>query len=309
MKKLLLFIFWVYVYSVNAQEPIILHASGLYDTWFEDTMQYANFLLDTTNVWHIGEPGKDLLTYPEGNKALYTDTNTYYQSNIRASTQIKIGLNQFIPGVPDAEGIIIEFDHKYDFEENKDGGIVEISYDNGESWNNILLDPLIQNNLFDLSNFYNEDDIVSSYNNQPGFTGFTSQIISSLLDFSIKDEYDLDTLLIRFTCSTDDVNSSNEGWIIERFNIQGYTFNNVKQVNNRLYNIRTYYDPAENLLVFSSEYKLTEIKLISSVGDVLAQEKGFDIKILDISNIYPGIYILTCKNDKNIIQTLKIVKP
>ena len=128
------------------------------DIDFEDSEFYKYILIDTNNIWKIGTPNKELI-FPEpqhifGEKSIYSDTNLYYGKDISSYFQFKI-----IIGNADFYGI--GFDQKYDFENGKDGGTIEVSWDNGITWNNLINDPVIQQ-YFELDNFYSETDTIEA---------------------------------------------------------------------------------------------------------------------------------------------------
>lgn len=97
------------------------------------------------------------------------------------------------------------FNHFYDTEESWDGGLVEISIDNGKSWT-------------DLGN----DFTVNGYNNtifdsKPGFSGNSGGFITSEIDLSA---YDGQVALIRFLMNCDQLVGGN-GWYIDDVFIEG----------------------------------------------------------------------------------------
>jgi len=63
-----------------------------------------------------------------GEYAIISDTNDYYPIKIKSSFQFKLLLDC------GCDVYSINFSHKYDFDKNKDRGIIESSFNNGLSW-------------------------------------------------------------------------------------------------------------------------------------------------------------------------------
>ena len=89
---------------------------------FEDTIKHKYIAIDTQNIWQIDKPEKVILFLPPsspylGEKVIFTDTSKYYTSNIESSFQFILYL-----GEGNTYKILLE--HKFDFEPNKDGGII-----------------------------------------------------------------------------------------------------------------------------------------------------------------------------------------
>ncbi len=86
-----------------------------------------------SSIWEVGQPDKDYFDQPlSGSRAILTDSSAYYGTSLNDGFTIAItwGEHYF------AEGIL-SFYHKYDTDYKIDGGIIEISYDEGGSWINM----------------------------------------------------------------------------------------------------------------------------------------------------------------------------
>ena len=89
-----------------------------------------------SSIWEIGQPNKSFFnSMYSGEKAIVTDSIGFYPDNCNDYFYIKIPWVEHFWG----EGIL-SFFHKFDTDTLMDGGIIEISYDNGESWKNVLDD-------------------------------------------------------------------------------------------------------------------------------------------------------------------------
>jgi hypothetical protein len=268
---------------------------------FEDTSEYQYILIDTNKIWHIAKPDKKILFLPDnhpylGEYAIISDTNDYYQENINSSFQFKL---KFIGGW---NGYSIQFSHKYDFEKNKDGGIIETSYDNGLNWQNIIYDTIIFNNIDHISGLYNDYDTISSFDNLPGFTGIQSGITRVTMSFWCSEIvfHEIDTMLLRFKIATDSVNSNNEGWMIDDI-VFGAFLVGINDNNND--NISLFPNPSKNVLSISSTNELVQKIEIFTLNGIKVIEK-YDAHTLIIKKLRPGIYIV--RINEKIIKKLVI---
>jgi hypothetical protein len=127
------------------------------------------------SIWKIGVPSKSYFdsAYTEPN-AIFTDTSDSYPNNSFSYFDLIIKdtlpFNFFRWG----EGII-GFWHKYDTDSLTDGGYIEVSYNGGNSWVNIIHDTL--NLEISSVNFYTNSDTITG--NIPAFSGHSNGWIYS----------------------------------------------------------------------------------------------------------------------------------
>ncbi len=302
MKKLLLLMLLVKSITTFSQEILWLGISGGdFGLEFPSDTQFVK--IDTNHVWFITKAGKSILfpSNPFNNHQLVTDTADYYNSNVVSSFNFKLLMEE-------NDYYFINFYHKYDFEENKDGGIVETSYDNGETWQNFLYDTIIQNNVLEIVNFYDVSDTISSYGNQPGFTGLQSGYSSSNITFFANPEIYLDTMLLRFTISTDAVDAQNEGWMLDDFYFEGGDYWSIKD-NNSNSGPKLYPNPAQTMLIIESEkHNISQVSVLSLIGETVIEKKGDNITSVNIDSLDKGFYLVICRNNGNNYWIFKIVK-
>lgn len=288
MKKILCLVFILFNTIVHGQVPIFSE-NWYVEMSFEDTLENKYILFDTNNVWFVTKPEKEILfipsTLPEiGEKALITDTNDYYAINTNSSFCFKLILEQ-------ALFHHIFFRYKYDFEKNKDGGIIETSYDNGKSWENILFDEKIIGVKTFIDGLYTTNDKIESYNNSPGYTGLQSEIAAFDLEFYYRTLNNIDTVLMRFTISSDSVESNNEGWLLDDFRFSKYPgdgISNPIKLNN---SINIFPNPTSDILYIKSDIEsINKIEIISPAGIILPSiyENGE----IFLDHMSPGIYLI-----------------
>jgi Secretion system C-terminal sorting domain len=183
---------------------------------FESNRQLVEIdTLQQTNIWQIGQPQKSFLDSAYSIPyAIITDTINSYPINNLSSFQVKIySPPQSCWGIGS-----LNFMHKYDFELNKDGGYIEVKYDNDTNWTNIIFDMEAELGIY-LNEFYTETDTILG--GIPAFTGSSATWKYSEIMwiwFMGVRPFIHDSLTIRFTMKSDAIETNNEGWLID--NIQ-----------------------------------------------------------------------------------------
>jgi hypothetical protein len=167
------------------------------------------------NIWQIGQPQKTLFdsAYSAPN-VIITDTVNLYPTSDSSSFVLLFDLWGSQP--------VISFMHKYDTDSAKDGGYVEISFDEGQTWTHLTAqtNENAQQTAygFTTTNFYNDDDTLT--NGKAAFNGFTSEWVYSDITFwcqAVKTSFECQ---LRFTFNSDSVETGNEGWIIDNIVVQ-----------------------------------------------------------------------------------------
>ncbi len=184
---------------------------------FETNSQLA--VIDTIqpdNVWHIGIPQKTFLDSAFSTPyAIITDTVSDYPVNNYSSFEIKI-----LPPPNSCWGTgELYFIHKYDFEQNKDGGFIDVKYDDDATWTNIIFDTDPEFGTYNF-NFYSVTDTITGA--IPAFTGNSNGWVFSSFDWiweiGVK-SYFHDSLTIRFSMKSDENNTNQEGWLIDNIHL------------------------------------------------------------------------------------------
>jgi len=261
---------------------------------FEKPSDSIYIKTDTLNIWQIGSPQKDKLfipfnDYPSlGKLAIVSDTLMPYPINCRSSFQIKLHVSS------GCNGYSLSFAQKYDFEQNKDGGIIEVSYDRGLKWYNIINDSIIGENIEYSSNMYSTTDTIQSYFNNPGFTGTQNDIQYVSITFPADDRIVGDTLLIRFLLSSDSTDTGHEGWMLDDFSFGAYLVDgiNINQINS----LNIYPNPAKNEIMINSPNDIKTVEIYSIDGIKVKTLKTK--KVVDLSDMNSGIYLLRVDNHK-----------
>lgn len=210
--------------SVIILFTLIILSRESYAQWLCcDTISFekptTNLVIDTLtgNLWQIGKPSKTFFNSAHtGTNAILTDTINSYPQNATSSFF-------YIIPKPYIQTCFtcMEFWHKYDMDTVADKGIIDASYDGGNSW---ILVNVTNNNHF--SFFWNSDYHESSDNytqhklNTSGQSDgwiksafcWAWQIFVKKMDTIISPP---DSLIVRFTFISDSLLKNKDGWMID----------------------------------------------------------------------------------------------
>jgi len=257
-----------------------------------DTNNYI--FVDTpliNNIWKIGEPVKSNFDSAYSIPiAIVTDTLNVYPINTTSSFIFKIESNDYT---------YIRFMHKYDTDSLLDGSIIQISYDNGANWINILKDTI---SSISLINFYSISDTIQSIMSEPGFTGNSGGWINSQIHFTHPIN-----LTFRFTFVSDGIQTNKDGWMIDNF-----FFGAIRTtiVERKLFSqVNIYPNPANNKLHIKFDHPtLFTYSLYDLTGmELIVSNKAFLNKAqVNTESLTPGIYFLKILSENEYL-TKKIV--
>lgn len=291
---LLLFPFTLLNSNTYSQNPIFWNAFNpplIFDLEDRDTSN--NFYIDSmqlNNIWQLASPNKsEFSSAYSGNLALITDSTNFYPINNESSFIFQLFSNDHTE---------LTFNHQFDFDEGIDGGIIELSFDNGVSWINII--DTVQFD-FQIDSLYNT--AISSLNNQIGFSGSSNGWKNA--KFYLR--YPQQGTLFKFTLKSDEINNDKEGWVID--DIQFWIIGTpIKEFNGQ--EIKIYPNPFDDYLVIetglNSKFNLSICNLNGEIIHKTENILSNNYK-LATSNFDAGIYILIIENSKGIAY-FKLVK-
>ena len=294
------------------------NAQGSQDTVSFETPTTEIVILPTSNnLWQIGVPQKTFFNSPHrGTKVIVTDTINDYPVN-DTSSFIYIIRNPYTQTCRTC----MEFWHKYDMDSLSDKGIIDASYDGGNSW-------IVLNDSFNIppesSNFaWNPDYHLTNGN-------FTNHklISSGKSDGWIKSSFCWqwfiavrtdtiiarpDSLMIRFTFISDSVQKNKEGWMIDDIvtsSAGGEECSGIAENSNKNF-ISVYPNPfsLQTNLQASSELKNSTLTIYNSLGQIVREQKnmtGFTSTILR-GNLPDGLYFMQLKENNKIIAKEKLL--
>jgi hypothetical protein len=198
---------------------------------FEEPSEFIQILPTPGNIWQIGEPQKTFFNsaYTVPN-AIITGTTGFYPVNNLSSFTLLISQENSNYQYP--MNLFIDFRHKFDTDTLKDGGFISVSWDLGQTWNNILDDSLSgwwfvspfrpETFVFGNTNLYSKTDTLC--NGEHGFSGKSNGWVHSCvawydLPVTDSDNWPPDTMLLRFNFVSDGNQNDREGWMIDQIRI------------------------------------------------------------------------------------------
>lgn len=200
-----------------------------YEQYFEGTSFYPlPYNIDTSqanNLWQVGPPQKTLFTSALSiPNVIVTDTTAPYPLNNTSSFTIKAPLYDF--GYP---VFFLRFYQAFDTDSVNDGGYVEVSWDNGDTWINLFEDWLMPLNI-ELYNINTSQSIEADTlaNGQIGFSGAsgypnnTADWIYSAFCWENIGAPLADSIFVRFTFESDSIADHGDGWMIDNITIESY---------------------------------------------------------------------------------------
>jgi hypothetical protein len=205
-----------------------------------------------------------------------------------------------------------------------DKGIIDVSYDGGNSW--LLLNDTI------VPSFESFFQWVDDYHASNGISTTHKLITSGRSDGWIQSAFcwnwliatlqekkdtiilDPDSLMIRFTFISDSIPKSKEGWMLDEFIATeisiddcpgGIKENSVKE------NISVYPNPATSTLTVETNdilFNTCNLQLFDIMGNLLLEKSLINNKTnIDISSFPSGVYAVEVKTEKG-VEVKKFVK-
>jgi hypothetical protein len=268
------------------------------------------------NIWQIGEPQKVIFdeAYSVPN-AIMTDLNNPYPVNNTSSFYLSIKEVQWFTGSPST----LRFYHKFDTDSLTDGGYIDVSYDGGASWLNIIYDSTMFNCSWTpgfwyfSSNFYGDSDTL--FNGMNGFSGKSDDWQESMFIWfyclGVDEEYP-DSMMIRFNFISDDLPSDKEGWMIDNIVLHSDLCGFTPEGKTNDYSVTIQPNPINNesrIIIhgtIKTKYNLTITDIFGrQVYTITASDNEF---LLNNTGLKTGIYFYRIKFEDNIELTGKILK-
>jgi hypothetical protein len=278
---------------------------------FETPCILVNIDTSAQNIWQIGEPQKPFFNeaYSIPN-ALITDTLNSYPTQNHSFFDLKFCVYDYY-----IFGIIVGFKHKYQTDTLSDGGYIDVSYDNGQTWVNVLYDDTVHNLMeFNTENLYSEQDTLLGGIN--GFSGTSNEWIYTRIQWIWEYPCDIwapDSLTLRFHFISDSNQTNKDGWMIDNILIsfadEGSAIQNFNSLNTR---IEISPNPVDNFATISFntqvEGPLTFV-LINSIGKIVKRINGIATNqfYFHRENLPCGVYLMQLQKEDSIIGTRKII--
>ncbi len=210
-------------------------------------------------LWQIGPPAKPFFNQASSfPNAIMTDSINNYPINQSASFELSINESTLF----DFPYIQIDWNYKLDTEDGVDGGLIETSYDGGQTWTNVFTDPEFR--PFIVGDFATD----TLFNGQVGLTGVADWSWMAICWGTYFGELPIlnDDIKVRFTFVSDSIDTQQEGWMLDDFQTQvqviGSTF------NQEIIPITVFPNPTTDLLFFNLEEGREETKIIEIYDNI-----------------------------------------
>lgn len=268
--------------------------------------------LDTSSqeIWQIGKPAKPFFdTAYSSPNALVTDTINPYTTSNHSYFDLILPNIYFYP-----DGRIVGFKHKFQTDTLTDGGYIEMSYDKGLTWNNIIDDPIIINPIeFNTENLYSNQDTLKG--GIRGFSGTSNGWIYTRIQwvwyYPCK-TYPADTIIMRFHFISDNIQTNKDGWMIDNILISyadmGSPIEENKNIHSQIYIMP---NPIDNFAIIKFDnFKNENLKLtiFNQLGQIMKQVENITTNQVEIykNDLTSGLYFIQLRNNYRIIGTSKL---
>jgi hypothetical protein len=324
MKKLILFVFVLVVGNVRGQAyypcSVLPQDMECNSSTYLDTLNLATdtslIVIDTSNScnsWTFGHSYKEVFDSIDTPFGIVTDTINSYEANLDCGFILKIPPSYLAPTS------LLFFEHKYQTDSLFDGGYLEYSCNQGQTWRNLNANwqyPPEEIKFYNYANPFFNDTI-------PFFTGTNVDWQWSGIQFiwyhpvMKPDEnrwqecqnfpWSSDSLYIRFHFISDAVNNNKAGWMIRNIVIgnadQGGSLPEFSTLPLKLFP-----NPATEKISIElppNSGALSSVVISDIAGNVAL--RATEAREIDVSTLSPGIYFVLVESDKFVFRQ-KLVK-
>ncbi len=290
---------------------------------FEDPVTDLEVPIFPGNTWQIGPPQKDFFNtaYSVPN-AIVTDTLGFYPSVNHSWFDLYIG--QFNMGGSYAlyypYNIFIDFRHKFDTDTLRDGGYLQVSWDKGLNWMNIISDTVYTWGVspywgWENINLYTTSDTL--YNGEYGFSGHSNGWIHTSFAWHVIPvdhmlEFPPDTMIVRFNFISDADHHDKEGWMIDHIRLFAIDLGSgIVEPSSFAEKVRIAPNPMKNLAVvsFDKPYARIDFELYNNLGHLVNKTFSMNSKSFQIhrNNMPAGLYLCKILLDNNKLISKQVV--
>jgi hypothetical protein len=280
---------------------------------FEDTLS-----LIPLHEWiEIPEPGQN--TWQVGNTVKYESDSSHANEIVIVTDTINSYPdtvdNHFLLSIPAgvngwAEGIL-SFYHIYDTDSLIDGGFIEISYDDRQTWKNVVFD--FNHVHYNFTGLYSETDTITG--SIPAYSGRSLDwkytelhwIWIALVKKNGSEQYGKPVLKFRFR--SDANNTNKNGWLIKNIVFRGYDAGSAVQYTGTP-GMTVFPNPVNDRLYMNIPmvFEVPTIRIYSLEGILKMEGEVRNLSGIDLSALAAGLYFYQCESGGNIIGTGKIIK-
>ena len=313
MKKLVLIVLMnFFIIQLFAQKPIMYDSLFYFDTTgmshqtpivfdMSNPADQQYFVIDTSqsnNIWQyakVNKPGFAQLN----TIALTTDSVANYSVNDTSSVLFKIIFSTMNTTIHDFTSLGITLHHKYQTDSLHDGLRFEFFDAYSQTWlpgtwglKNLVLN---RDSSYNWGAYYMADPLSG---NQAAFH------YSRLAYGEPGVKGSIDSVLLRFTFVSDNIQNNKAGWLIDSIIIEAGMFitGGFKECKLAQNNYLAYIDG--NKLIINSllkENRQSDFTLFDMMGrEILIDEVRYGLNAIDVSSLRAGYYIVKVKNQKGV---------
>jgi len=273
---------------------------------FDDPATLYRIDIDTTlpgNLWQIGTPQKSLFNAPYSPpNVIVTDTVNPYPANNTSVFYYRTG-GDYNADIHYAD---LNFWYKMDCDTLTDYGIVEISYDYGNTWENVLTGTLANNPYWEVhdslghfikSFYYGGDTLV--------FTGTTNGWYNLWFEYYLDNSISYDSIIFRFTFHSGATVSPHDGWMIDDIGFFMF-WESIPEAGT---GSSVFPNPATDRLTINPEMKATSWQISDMTGSVVLQGVNNESLVnIDVSGLKKGFYIYRLRFENGSERAGKFLK-
>jgi len=309
MKFFALTIIFLMTSLLNAQ---IMTGGGLVEVTacdFEEECAWIELDTSASNQWQMGLPSKPFFytAYSVPNCIMTDSILPYIPSNL-SSFEIPL----YWEGGGMMFNVGIRFWHKYQTDSLLDGGYIEFSYDDGDSWANVFDHAELYPDFeFYHENLYEEEDTL--IDGTHAFTGTSDWKYTQLQwiwMYPLKVEVP-DTLLLRFNFVSDSTDTSKDGWMIDNISSFRAIFGGMDEYSPTS-SIQVFPNPSSGATTVRYDNHQNEpyaLSVMNALGQELIHMNGLNGSTVSLdTRILPqGIYEVQILKDGNVQAREKLI--
>lgn len=267
--------------------------------------------IDSSGIWRIGEPSKTVFDSSySGTNSIVTNLNSLYPTN---DTSTFYAVLQSSTGIPNYLGLYnpleIEFDHRFITDGTSDYGSIEMSFDFGVTWFDVL------SSEHNISMDYNGDQTKNEhYFEGTGNTVFDSLVVSGNSNGWVHSKFAKDiannvtsnviVIMLKFSFITDSL-GRNEGWQIDNLcmSIKPVIIGIMETQITEHFSI--YPNPNKGKFSIPENIIFDKLKIFNVLGaEVFSSIKNEHIIT---ASLRPGIYIVVLyQNDRKFVARMVV---
>jgi len=293
---------------------------------FENGFEYLQIDTSSQNIWEIAMPSKVFFDSSySSSKAIITDSINAYPSNNLSYFDIILTQNE--PPIPWVGGsLLLSFRHKFDTDTLIDGGFITVSFDQGESWQNII-DPIQSDywvyygsypgvsyeDEFNKNIYTSSDSIMLGHKGYSGNSGGWINTSMAWLSYPVKSSQkaDLNQQIIRFNFISDSIDNNREGWMIDDIAVYAIDLGSSTTPLTIQPTVKIFPNPMKEIVTIEANKDISRLRIYNQVGQLVEEMRPNSHHVVlfkrQLSN---GLYTvdIAFENGQNMSSRLLIIE-